>query len=66
MIVGRLANEAEGPYVDRDGKPMRQGGGMLVVQGDKGWYDVGHNAVYTIDGTDYLIYHRYDATDNGK
>ena len=65
VMVGRSTN-LTGPYLDRMGKPMTQGGGTLVLQGDKDWYGVGHNATYTFDGTDYLIYHGYDATDGGK
>jgi len=37
------------------------GGGTIVLQGDKNWYGVGHNAVCTFDGKDYLIFHGYDA-----
>ena len=65
MVVGRSAS-VTGPYLDRAGKSMTQGGGTLVLQGDKDWYGVGHNSTYTFDGKDYLIYHGYDATDNGK
>jgi hypothetical protein len=30
------------------------------------WAAVGHNSVYTFDGKDYIVYHGYDAKDNGK
>jgi arabinan endo-1,5-alpha-L-arabinosidase len=30
------------------------------------WFAVGHNSVYTFDGKDYIVYHGYDARDNGK
>ena len=65
MMVGRSAN-IMGPYLDRSGKPMTQGGGTLLLAGNKDWYGVGHNAVYTFDNTDYLVYHGYDAADKGK
>lgn len=65
MRVGRSAS-VTGPYLDRDGKPMTQGGGTLVLAGDKDWYGVGHNSTYTLDGQDYLVYHAYDATDKGR
>jgi arabinan endo-1,5-alpha-L-arabinosidase len=46
---------------------MTSGGGTLVAAGDGvNWFAVGHNAVYTFDGKDYIIYHGYDAKDNGK
>lgn len=63
--VGRSAS-VTGPYLDRDGKPMTQGGGTLVLAGDKDWYGVGHNSTYTFDNTDYLVYHAYDAADKGR
>ncbi len=64
MIVGR-SKRVTGPYLDNKGIPMAQGGGTLVLAGDKNWYGVGHNAVCTFDGEDYLIFHGYDAADKG-
>ena len=65
MVVGR-SGRVEGPYLDRDGVPMNLGGGSTVLEGDKNWNGVGHNAVVSFDGTDYLIFHAYDANDKGK
>ena len=65
MMVGR-ATSVTGPYLDREGKPLEQGGGTLVLQGNKNWYGVGHNAVCTFDGADYLVFHGYDAADKGR
>jgi len=65
MRVGR-SKALTGPYLDREGKPMTQGGGTLVLEGDADWHGVGHNAVCTFDGNDYLIFHGYDAKDKGK
>ena len=64
-MVGRSEN-ITGPYVDRDGIKMLHGGGTLVLAGNKEWPGVGHNSAYTFDGTDYLVFHAYDASDNGK
>jgi arabinan endo-1,5-alpha-L-arabinosidase len=64
MIVGR-SKELLGPYVDKAGAKMNEGGGTIVLAGDKDWYGVGHNAVCDFNGTDYLIFHGYDAGDNG-
>nr|WP_242696036.1 family 43 glycosylhydrolase [Pedobacter sp. SYSU D00873] len=64
MIVGR-SRSVEGPYLDKEGIPMAKGGGSTVLQGDSKWYGVGHNSAYTFDKTDYLIFHGYDASDNG-
>jgi arabinan endo-1,5-alpha-L-arabinosidase len=65
MIVGRSA-KVTGPYLDKQGNDMRYAGGSLVMEGDQDWYGVGHNAVIAIDGPDYLVYHGYDAHDEGK
>lgn len=65
MMVGR-AEKIEGPYVDRNGTDLAKGGGTLVLAGDKDWYGVGHNAVCAFDGVDYLVFHAYDAADNGR
>jgi arabinan endo-1,5-alpha-L-arabinosidase len=64
MIVGR-SKKLLGPYVDENNIPLQHGGGSIVLEGDKNWYGVGHNAVCNFDGTDYLIFHGYDASDKG-
>ncbi len=65
MIVGR-SKKVTGPYLDKNGVSMAQAGGTLLLEGDKNWYGVGHNSVYTFDNTDYLVYHGYDASDKGR
>jgi len=65
MIVGR-SKHLLGPYTDEEGAKMSMGGGSIVLEGDKNWYGVGHNAVGAFDGTDYLVFHGYDASDKGK
>jgi arabinan endo-1,5-alpha-L-arabinosidase len=65
IIVGR-SKKLLGPYLDKTGNRMDNGGGTLVLEGDRNWYGVGHNAVCTFDDTDYLIYHGYDAADKGR
>lgn len=65
MIVGR-ASAITGPYIDKTGIPLLKSGGTILLQGDKDWYGVGHNGVTAIDGTDHLIFHGYDAKDNGR
>lgn len=66
VVVGR-SEKITGPYLDKEGVEMTKGGGSLLVQGDaKEWYGAGHNSVYTFEGKDYIIYHGYDAQDNGR
>ncbi len=62
VVVGR-ARAVAGPYLDRAGVDMNQGGGTLVLAGDKDWPGVGHNSAYTFDGKDYLVLHAYEAAD---
>ncbi|MGM8362912.1 arabinan endo-1,5-alpha-L-arabinosidase [Flavobacterium sp. ARAG 55.4] len=65
IAVGR-ATSVTGPYVDRDGNLLSQGGGTILAKGDENFFGVGHNSAYTFDGVDYLVYHGYDAKQNGK
>lgn len=65
MRVGR-SRALTGPYLDKNGVPMTQGGGTLVLEGNADWHGVGHNAVCTFDGVDYLVFHGYDARDKGR
>lgn len=65
MIVGR-SKKLTGPYQDTDGVPLKYGGGTILLAGDNNWYGVGHCAVTEFDGKYYLVFHGYDAVDNGK
>lgn len=64
MIVGR-AKSVTGPYEDERGVSLARGGGTILLAGDAQWYGVGHCAVADFDGTDYLVFHGYDAADQG-
>ena len=57
--VGR-ARRLTGPYIDRSGKPMMNGGGTLVVTGAGRWAGPGHSFVLQETGSDWLVYHAYD------
>lgn len=63
--VGRSKN-ITGPYLDHAGKKMIHGGGSLIAKENEDWAAVGHQAAYTFEGTDYLIFHGYDKADEGK
>jgi arabinan endo-1,5-alpha-L-arabinosidase len=65
MIYGR-AEKVTGPYYDKEGKPLLTGGGSILMAGDRLWHGVGHNAVVSIDNTDFILFHAYDAGDNGQ
>ena len=64
VVVGR-SKTVTGPYLDKDGKSMAQGGGSLVIQGNTDYVGVGHNAAYHFDGKDYFICHAYSAKEDG-
>lgn len=63
--VGR-SESAIGPFIDRDGVPMSQGGGTLVIQGDENYYGIGHNSVYTFGDKDYMFSHGYAVSEKGR
>ncbi|WP_186754097.1 arabinan endo-1,5-alpha-L-arabinosidase [Echinicola salinicaeni] len=65
MVVGR-SEKLQGPYLDKTGMSMYNGGGTLVLEGNEDWYGVGHNAAYTFENKDYLIFHGYDAQQNAR
>lgn len=65
VVVGR-SETVTGPYLDKEGKSMAEGGGSLVIEGDDRWTGVGHNSAYTFDERDYLVFHAYDSEDEGR
>ncbi len=63
VVVGRSKN-VTGPYLDRAGKDMNDGGGSLLIKGNKKWVGLGHNSAYQWDEKDYLVLHAYETADN--
>src|SRR5215203_1371658 len=57
--VGR-ARRVTGPYIDRSGNPMMEGGGTLVVAGGGRWAGPGHCSVLQDKDGEKLVYHAYD------
>ena len=62
--VGRAAR-VEGPYLDRDNKPLLDGGGTPVLASQGSVAGPGHCAILHDAGKDYLAYHFYDKAANG-
>jgi arabinan endo-1,5-alpha-L-arabinosidase len=60
-MVGR-AKTITGPYIDKDGRPMMEGGGTLVMEGTGAWRGAGHVAVLFDSDADLLVFHAYDGT----
>ena len=64
IMVGRSQN-LTGPYVDKNGVSMMNGGGTLIDAGSTRWIGPGHCAVYQSGNTAILVNHAYDAWNNG-
>lgn len=64
VAVGR-SESVTGPFLDKDGVDMNKGGGTVILEGNDDWYGAGHNSAYTFDGKDYLVFHAYEAADDG-
>ena len=67
-VVGR-SRDAQGPYLDRDGVDMMNGGGTVILQASddpEGRYvGPGHCAVLRDPDQDYLVHHAYDLHADG-
>jgi arabinan endo-1,5-alpha-L-arabinosidase len=61
IAVGR-ARSVQGPYVDRDGKALMDGGGTRLLVGGARWKGPGHQDVVG----DWLVHHAYDSEHGGK
>lgn len=64
IMVGR-ADSVEGPYLDRDGTPMLEGGGTELLKSDGRIRGPGGQEVFMHNGAPWLAYHWYDRDQNG-
>jgi arabinan endo-1,5-alpha-L-arabinosidase len=64
MRVGR-SDALTGPYVDRAGVPLTEGGGTRILSAYGQWKGPGHNGMLLEDGTYWIVYHAYDANQIG-
>jgi arabinan endo-1,5-alpha-L-arabinosidase len=62
--VGR-SKDIRGPYSDRSGKPMLEGGGTLVLKGYDNVRGPGSNQIMVDNENEYHVGHWYDANQNG-
>jgi len=68
--VGR-ATSFKGPYLDKEGKPLLENGGTLLLQGNAGalgFVGTGHNGDIFTDnaGDTWMLYHAFDKTHGYK
>ena len=67
-VVGR-SQDPKGPYLDRNGKKMTEGGGLLVLHAGldptKRFVGPGHIAILREPERDYIVYHAYDTQARG-
>ena len=64
-VYGRSKN-IEGPYLDKDGKRMDEGGGTDLFGPDAIYFGVGHCSVYDFDEHTYFVSHAYEKAHNGR
>ena len=63
--VGR-SKAITGPYLDNTGVDMREGGGTLVLESHGSVIGPGHASIFGDGGREWLTFHFYDATNNGR
>lgn len=63
-MVGRSKN-VTGPYVDREGKAMVDGGGSPVLVANAKWVGPGGESLLRLPGEDLIVFHAYSAV-NGR
>lgn len=62
VVVAR-SKKLDGPFLDRDGKPIREGFATTILSSGKSdrFYGPGHNGeIFTKDGRDWMFYHVHD------
>ena len=63
--VGR-ATRVTGPYLDREGKDLEDGGGSKFLMSTGRFIGPGHIGILKDGGTIWFSYHYYDAATNGR
>jgi arabinan endo-1,5-alpha-L-arabinosidase len=63
--VGR-SKQVTGPYVDREGRDLRHGGGSLLLGTSGRFIGPGHAAFFEADGQWWMSYHFYDGAQGGR
>jgi len=61
-MVGRSRN-VTGPYLDRNGKDMMQGGGSPLLVANSKWLGPGGESLLHLPSEDIIVFHAYSAVD---
>lgn len=61
IAVGR-STSVTGPYVDKSGKGMLSGGGVILDQSTDQWKGPGHNGIFFENDTMFCVNHAYAAS----
>jgi arabinan endo-1,5-alpha-L-arabinosidase len=64
IAYGR-SREVTGPYLDRDGRPLLEEGGSILLAGGPRWRGPGGQTVWDHHGSWLVVYHSYDAEHHG-
>lgn len=68
-VVGR-SKSVEGPYIDREGRKMRDGGGTVLLHADRDttgrWKGPGHVDILQDGDVEHIVYHAYDSQNGGR
>lgn len=63
--VGR-SDKVTGPFLDREGRNLLDGGGTMVLESDGPFIGPGHAGIVAVDGRELFGCHFYDATQRGR
>ena len=63
--VGR-SESITGPYLDRAGRNLLEGGGTLVLESEGPFIGPGHAGIVNLGGREWFSCHFYDASQNGR
>nr|MCR5313918.1 family 43 glycosylhydrolase [Bacteroidaceae bacterium] len=63
-VYGR-SKKVDGPYYDKEGRPMAKGGGTYLYGPDETNFGTGHNSAYNFNNQWYFISHSYRKDANG-
>ena len=63
-MVGR-SKKVTGPYVDKDGKPLQDGGGSPLLSANATWLGPGGESLLRLKDEDLIVFHAYSAV-NGR